>query len=300
MALRPVFGEAFGLPDHGRETLTKLGTEAAGIDVGAVDDIRRKRGIETENMKRLVDVHAVDQHHVVAGLAAANKKVSCFGSAIANWARPITIDPAVDQEDLQRAIPRMHALNTPFIRVMSYPNDPDKPIAEAEWRGESIQRMKTLAKMAEDGGVTLVHENCSGWGGLSAENSNILLGEINSPALKVVFDTGNPVTYGQDAWDYYKAVEADIAYVHNGRREIPTFVDGLNGKLFLKIYNLGNLLSDDWGKQYDAQFFTPVQVDMSVNDAGQYVFEDFNDRSVTDLLETASLWQARLGVEIRF
>ena len=49
---------------------------------------------------------------------------------------------------------------------------------------------------------------------MSAENSLILLGEVDSPALKVVFDTGNPVSYGQDAWDYYQAVYDDIVYVH--------------------------------------------------------------------------------------
>jgi sugar phosphate isomerase/epimerase len=139
---------------------------------------------------------------------------SCFGSAIANWARPITCDPQIDIDDLKRSIPRMRALNTPFIRVMSYPNDEQSPLSEPDWRAESINRMKTLAKIAEDGGITLVHENCSGWGGLSAENSNILLGEVNSPALKVVFDTGNPVTYGQDAWEYYQKVSKDIVYVH--------------------------------------------------------------------------------------
>ncbi|NUM56266.1 MAG: sugar phosphate isomerase/epimerase [Candidatus Hydrogenedentes bacterium] len=145
---------------------------------------------------------------------AAGMKVSCFGSAIANWARPITCDANIDVEDLARAIPRMHRLGTPFIRVMSYPNDPKHPVSEPEWRAEAIARMRVLAKMAEDGGITLCHENCSGWGGLSAENSNILLGEVNSPALKVVFDTGNPVTYGQDAWDYYQTVYNDIVYVH--------------------------------------------------------------------------------------
>lgn len=145
---------------------------------------------------------------------AAEMQVSCFGSAIANWARPITIDAQVDIDDLKGAIPRMKRLNVPFIRVMSYPNDPKAPIGEPEWRVESIRRMKVLAKMAEDAGVMLAHENCSGWGGLSAENSNILLGEVNSPALKVVFDTGNPVTYGQDSWDYYQKVKGDIVYVH--------------------------------------------------------------------------------------
>ena len=147
-------------------------------------------------------------------LAAAAIQVSCFGSAIANWARPITCDPHIDISDLTRAIPRMQTLNVPFIRVMSYPNDPERPLPEAEWRREAIRRVKRLAAMAEDGDIMLVHENCSGWGGLSAENSNILLGEVNSPALKVVFDTGNPVTYGQNSWDYYQSVKKDIAYVH--------------------------------------------------------------------------------------
>ncbi len=153
-------------------------------------------------------------NQVVDELEKHQKKVSCFASAIANWSRPITCDPQIDINDLKNAIPRMHRLDTKFIRVMSYPNDPNSPLPENEWRNEAIRRMKVLAKIAEDGGVILVHENCSGWGGLSAENSNILLGEVNSPALKVVFDTGNPVTYGQNSWEYYLQVKKDIVYVH--------------------------------------------------------------------------------------
>lgn len=169
------------------------------------------RCVDSVNATQLPDDKFED---VCAKLAAAGMQVSCFGSAIANWARPITSDPQVDVADLTRAIPRMKRLNVPFIRVMSYPNDPDNPLPDNEWRDESIRRMKNLATIAEDGGITLVHENCSGWGGQSAENSNILLGAVNSPALKVVFDTGNPVTYGQDAWDYYQKVYDDIVYVH--------------------------------------------------------------------------------------
>ena len=147
-------------------------------------------------------------------ITAAGMTVSCFASAIANWARPITCDASIDIEDLKRAIPRMAKFKTPFIRVMSYPNDKDHPLQEREWRHEAIRRMKDLAHIAEDGGIILAHENCSGWGGLSAENSNILLGEVDSPALKVVFDTGNPPTYRQNSWDYYQAVKKDIVYVH--------------------------------------------------------------------------------------
>lgn len=151
---------------------------------------------------------------VCAKLDEAGMKVSCFGGAIANWARPITCDPQIDIDDLNRAIPRMQRLDVPFIRVMSYPNDKENPLPENEWRDEAIRRMKDLAKIAEDGGVVLAHENCSGWGGLSADNSNVLLGEVNSPALKALYDTGNPVTYGQDPWEYYQKVYDDIVYVH--------------------------------------------------------------------------------------
>ncbi|MCF6287234.1 MAG: sugar phosphate isomerase/epimerase, partial [Candidatus Hydrogenedentes bacterium] len=167
--------------------------------------------VDGTNITQLSDS---DFDAVVQAVEEAEMKVSCFGSAIANWARPITCDPQIDVDDLARSIPRMKRMGTEFIRVMSYPNDQDKPLDEPAWRKEAIARMNTLAKMAEDGGITLAHENCSGWGGLSAENSNILLGEVDSPALKVVYDTGNPVSYKQDAWDYYQTVYDHIAYVH--------------------------------------------------------------------------------------
>jgi len=153
-------------------------------------------------------------------VTAAGLKVSCFASALANWARPITGDVQLDIDELRTAIPRMHRFGTQFIRTMSYSNAGDHPVEEAEWRREAIARLEVLAKMAEDGGVTLVHENCTGWGGLSAENTNILLGEVNSPALKLVYDTGNPVSYGQDPWAFYCGVRDSIAYVHikDGKR----------------------------------------------------------------------------------
>ena len=194
-------------------------SDEAGQDIAAQIRAHRELGwtwlelrvVDGVNITQLTDA---DFDAVYGAVTEAGMGVSCFSSAIANWARPITGDFAVDEADLARAMPRMHRFGTPFIRVMSYPNDTDNPVDEAAWRKESIRRMQQLARMAEDGGVTLVHENCSGWGGLSAENSNILLREVDSPALKVVYDTGNPVTYGQDAWDYYQTVLQDIVYVH--------------------------------------------------------------------------------------
>jgi sugar phosphate isomerase/epimerase len=194
-------------------------SDEAGKSIDKQVDAHRELGwthmelrlVDGENITSIPDAKFDE---VCEKLDAAGMTASCFGSAIANWARPITCDPSIDEEDLKRAVPRMHRLKCPFIRVMSYPNDPKNPVSEKEWRDEAIRRMKNLAKIAEDGGIVMAHENCSGWGGLSAENSNILLGEVASPALKVVYDTANPISYGQDPWHYYQTVYEDIVYVH--------------------------------------------------------------------------------------
>jgi len=83
-------------------------------------------------------------------------------------------------------------------------------------------------------------------------------------------------------------------------QELPTFVDGTSAKLYLKIYNLGHMLSDKWGAVNDAQFFSVQVVNSSVNSAGQFVFERFRDRSLLNVLENRTLWALRFGLEFKF
>lgn len=75
---------------------------------------------------------------------------------------------------------------------------------------------------------------------------------------------------------------------------------GFRGQAYLKIYNLGNLLNDDWGEIVDAQFFTPEIVDASVDAQGRFVYESFSDRSIERTYINRSLWEARIGVDIKF
>lgn len=137
-----------------------------------------------------------------------------FGAAIANWARPITTDFQIDLDELRRSIPRMRQLGTRIIRIMSYPND---GFAEAAWKQEVIRRIKTLAHIAEQEGVILGHENCDGWGSQSPKHLSALLQEVDSPALQVIFDTGNPVGHGgatEDVWAFYRAAQPRICHFH--------------------------------------------------------------------------------------
>jgi len=84
-------------------------------------------------------------------------------------------------------------------------------------------------------------------------------------------------------------------------QELPTFVGDTRARLFMKVYNLGNLLNDDWGKVTDAQFFSVQVVDSSVDPVtGQYIFESFEEASVNDVLESRSLWEVRFGIELSF
>jgi sugar phosphate isomerase/epimerase len=155
---------------------------------------------------------------VAEKVAASGLQVSCFASQLCNWSRPIRKHEGIDVDELSRAIPRMRGFGTEYIRVMSYGN---AGWPEEEWKAEVVRRLRLLARMAEDGGVTLVHENCDGWGGVSPENALELLELVDSPAFQLLYDTGNPVAHDQDPSDFWTKVRDKVIYVHikDGRRE---------------------------------------------------------------------------------
>jgi len=150
-------------------------------------------------------------------LKQAGITVSNLASKIGDWSRPITGDFSLDIIDLYAAAACMDILEMPErrIRVMSWPNDPKNPVSEADWRREAIRRMRELANIAGDLRITLAHENCSGYGGISVENNVALLEAMAAySAFKVLFDTGNAPAHGKNSWKWYQAVRKDIGYVH--------------------------------------------------------------------------------------
>jgi sugar phosphate isomerase/epimerase len=144
-------------------------------------------------------------------LDKAGIRIICYGSQIANWSRKVTGDFRLDTDELRRIIPRMKKTGTTLVRVMSYPND---GLGEAEYKKEVFSRMRELCKMAEDAGIILAHENCSGYGGPGYRLTLDLLNEIKSPALKLIFDTGNPIEHGLSSWIFYKAVKSEVVHMH--------------------------------------------------------------------------------------
>ena len=104
----------------------------------------------------------------------------------------------LDLAELDVLAERCAALGTRYVRVMSYPND---GLAEDDWGREAIRRLRLLTARAERAGLVLLHENCSGWAGRDADRVLRLLAAVDSPALGLVFDTGNGIEYGYDAYE---------------------------------------------------------------------------------------------------
>ncbi|MCX3059476.1 sugar phosphate isomerase/epimerase family protein [Streptomyces beihaiensis] len=172
------------------ELRTVDGTAVADLDDAAFDDCVQRIG--------------------EAGLTTA-----CVDSRIADWSRPISQGIEADLTELDRLGSRCAALRTRYVRVMSYPND---GWDEESWGAEVIRRTRLLAARAAEYGLVLLHENCAGWAGRSAERMLRLLAEVDSPALRLLFDTGNGAAYHYDAYDVLtellRQCPEAVAHVH--------------------------------------------------------------------------------------
>ncbi len=159
---------------------------------------------------------------LTADLAAADLAIAAFGSSIANWASQITDPFEVTLERVERAIPRMRCLGTRFVRVMSYAVLKDESGADLpdQMDAERFRRLREIKSRFDDAGLTMVHENCMNYGGMSISHALRTLDAV--PGLRWVFDTCNPLFnedrdnpgHQQDPWAFYQAVKPAISHIH--------------------------------------------------------------------------------------
>jgi sugar phosphate isomerase/epimerase len=144
-------------------------------------------------------------------LAAQGLTVAGVASRIGNWSRPITGAFEEDLNELAILSHRCAALGTRYIRVMSYLN---AGLDEREWGRRAVDRIRELAGRAEQAGLVLLHENCTGWAATNTERMLDLLDAVDSPALRLLFDTGNGIAYGYQAYDMLADILTHVAHVH--------------------------------------------------------------------------------------
>ncbi|RLD11758.1 MAG: sugar phosphate isomerase/epimerase [Chlamydiae bacterium] len=261
--------------------------DEAGADLDTQIRATKKLGwkyIETRALmgSNLAFISDAQFEEVCGKLDEANVEFNCFGSGVANWAKSIDDPPDDSYDEIRRAIPRMQKLGIKFIRIMSFPV---KDLNNYEsYADEAFKRLKTIAEIAADGGITCVLENCSGWAAGSYEHTLRTLEAVNSPALKLVFDTGNPVFHDdirgvppykkQNSWEFYNAVKEHIVYVHikdgymDGDKEVFTFPG--EGKGYVK-----EIIADLLKNGYDGGF--SIEPHMAV------VFHDKSVQSEADI-----------------
>jgi sugar phosphate isomerase/epimerase len=181
------------------------------------------RGVEFEGVKgNLHEIPDAVFDRVVTRLEEKNMHVCGFGSLIGNWAKKISDDFSITSAEIDRAIPRMERLGAKLVRVMSYAvckDDAGKDLEE-QFAPERIKRMIEINQRFAGAGLTVVHENCMNWGGMSPSYVQRMAEAV--PGMKWVFDTGNPVFiddrdrpgHKQDAWEMYQAVKPHMAHVH--------------------------------------------------------------------------------------
>ncbi len=144
-------------------------------------------------------------------LAAQGVTVAGVASRIGNWSRPVTGAFDADLDELAVLTPRCAALGTRYIRIMSYLN---AGLDEHEWGRRAVYRIRELADRAERAGLVLLHENCTGWAAANAERMLTMLEAVGSPALRLLFDTGNGIAYGYEAYDLLADILPHVAHVH--------------------------------------------------------------------------------------
>ena len=175
--------------------------------------------IESRNIagKNIHDISDEEFEVVCQKLDAANVKINCFGSAIANWAKNVNDSFDITLAEVERAIPRMQRLGTKLIRIMSYA----RCEGEEQYAQERFKRLTEVVRLFKAAGIQPVHENCMNYGGMSWKHTLELM--ENVPGLKLIYDTGNSPfmkdyakggDVWQDSWEFYSNIKQHISYIH--------------------------------------------------------------------------------------
>jgi sugar phosphate isomerase/epimerase len=137
-------------------------------------------------------------------------RLSAIGSPIGKTRIDQPFDATLAR--LERAIQLCKVFNTPNIRIFSYYR-PDDTTWE-QWRGEILSRMQAKAERAEKAGVRLVHENEHAIYGDSPDRVADMMQNVQSPALKAVYDPANYVFCGYDPWEGWQKTKGWTAHFH--------------------------------------------------------------------------------------
>lgn len=196
----------FTLSAFADEVVEDLGDQMDALEAQGV------KHIELRNVwgKGVLDLTDEEVARVKSETAARGFGISAIGSPIGKIKVTDPFDPHV--EKFRRAVWTAKELGAEYIRLFSYfiPKG-DDPAAH---RDEVMRRMRAKVEIAEQEGVTLLHENERDIYGDTGERCADILAEVRSERLKAIFDPANFVQAGEDALGCWERLKDLVVYFH--------------------------------------------------------------------------------------
>jgi sugar phosphate isomerase/epimerase len=166
-------------------------------------DLRRAWG------RGVLDLDDADVEKLRDVLQRHAARISTIASPIGKT--QIDEDGAFETGRLETAIRLAHAFDTPYIRLFSFYHE-RVPIDDC--RDEVMRRLRGFVEQAERANVTLLLENEQRLWGDTPERCRDIMETIDSPRLRVTFDTGNYAMIGVPAYDVaYPLVRPYLVHV---------------------------------------------------------------------------------------
>jgi sugar phosphate isomerase/epimerase len=196
-------------------TLSAFGDEI-DMNLDIQMEVLQKHGI------RHIEMRGVDQKNVAEltrkearvireRLEKKGFGVSALGSPIGKTS--ITDEFRPQLEIFKNLLEIADVLQTRYIRIFSfyYPRGDDPAV----YTEETLSRIRTMTRLAEEKGIILLHENEKDIYGDHAKRCLEILEEINSPNLKAIFDPANFIQCDVEPYPYaYNLLKDHIAYIH--------------------------------------------------------------------------------------
>lgn len=181
------------------------------------------RNIELRSVwgKGVLDLDHREQDTIQLALDDHEFYISAIGSPIGKIG--IEDDFEAHLEQFEKAIEMAHVFGCDFIRIFSFyiPEGKDP----ASYRDEVMQRLQTMTDLAQEEGITLLHENESRIYGDTAERCKDLIDTVDSPCLRAIFDPANFIQVGQRPYKTCLPIlKDDIEYFHIKDAELSTGV----------------------------------------------------------------------------
>jgi sugar phosphate isomerase/epimerase len=179
-------------PELQFSTLQRLGVGEIQLRGAWAKGVMELSAGELQGLKGIADSHGLGFHAIGSPLGKSN----------------ISEDAQISIEGVRAAAAIAHAVGTKRVRVFSFYRDPG--VSNEEVRSRVIDRLGAMLEVAEQVGITLIHENEKDIYGDTGDRCLDLA--TNLPELGHCFDFSNFIQCGEDTMECWSKLRGHVVY----------------------------------------------------------------------------------------